>query len=300
MTKSPHFFKAKSRLGIPHIPFRSIEQNIGVEKAPDAILTQEFLKAFFSFYRTTEFIFPKPEDISISHYYEILTESLIEFKTIIQNSLEGNEIQIVIGGDNSVTFSSLLARLELIKDPAKLGYIQFDSHGECLQFSESSTKNFHGMYLRSFFDTFDIGRIDRLVPKKLPSENILMIGNLDLEREEKNVLKKFQIQKISHSDFFHQDEAVYYVLQQFLNAFTHIHINFDIDVFDKSIAPATGAPNPNEGFHKEEVFSLLGVIKKHPSWSFDLCEVNPQKRGGEPTVKLAQELLLFLLNQDNP
>src|SRR5581483_4672816 len=188
--KTPHFYKAKSRLGMPHIPFRGNELNIGVEDGPDAILSESFLNEFKT-YQLDEFTFPTPEETPLSQYYNTLTESLVELKERIKQSLKDNEIQLVIGGDNSVTFSSLLAQIEQ-KDPKKIGYIQFDTHGECNTFEESATKNFHGMYIRPFFDRFDIAQIERLVPKKLPAENLMFVGNMDLEQTEKDVIAKFQ------------------------------------------------------------------------------------------------------------
>ncbi len=43
---TPHFFKAYCRLGLTNAPHRMSEKNIGVEDAPDAILSEEFLSQF--------------------------------------------------------------------------------------------------------------------------------------------------------------------------------------------------------------------------------------------------------------
>ena len=68
-----HFYKTKSRLGIVNPPIYQKDLNLGVEDAPDAILTKEFLSKFDS--NTSEFIFSKPEKIK-DQYFDVLATSI--------------------------------------------------------------------------------------------------------------------------------------------------------------------------------------------------------------------------------
>ena len=94
---------------------------------------------------------------------------------------------IVIGGDHSVTFGSILYDLKTYGE--EMGVIHFDSHGEVCLYKESPSKNFHGMYLRIFFDKFDIPYFDELVPTKLPKSNLFFVGDLEIEDEEKEYIE---------------------------------------------------------------------------------------------------------------
>ncbi len=321
--KIPHFFKAKSRIGLKNIPIHQTELNLGVEYGPDAVLEDNFLKEFKD-YQISEYIFSKPEDILNEDFDIVLANNLEAFKNQINNVILGSEatpeskdagqasmtqqtqnnniIQVVIGGDHSVTFSSLLAVLNRINDPKDLGYIQFDSHGDMNLAKTSPTQNFHGMYLRPFLDKFDIPEVANLIKKKLKPENMLFIGNLDLDPKEREFFEGKKIRNIdreklktTHPSSGGQISKVKSDFKKFINLFKYLHISFDIDSLHKSIAPATGIPAEN-GLMKGDIFPFLEIISKHPNFSFDLCEVNPRKKGAEKTIKLAQEVLKIVLS----
>ena len=138
-----------------------------------------------------------------------------------------------------------------------------------------------------FFDKFDIPEIEKLVPNKIPVSNLLIIGNLDLDPGEEKFLKKHSILILNRNDGLR-------LFQEFVNKFSHLHISFDIDSMDKTIAPSTGIP-ADDGLLFEDIKPILEIISKHPSFSFDLCEVNPKKAGAEKTVLLAQRILRTIL-----
>lgn len=311
--KTPHFFKAKSRIGLTHKPIRQTELNLGVEDGPDAILTPLFLSRYHpglpkrhpelpqrhpeldsgSF--VDEFVFPNPENILKENYTQVLAQNLSAFKNLINQKTRPDEMQIVVGGENSITFSSLLAVLERVGDSQKLGYIQIDSHGEINSFEASPTKNFHGMYMRPFFDKFDIPEIANLVLYRLDPSQALFIGDLVLDGDEREFLKKMNFKNITRGNFLSNPNKITWEVKKFISKFDFIHINFDIDIFHKSLAGATGIPEDGKWL-KNEVFSLLKIISTHPGLSFDLSEVNPKKNGAKRTIKLAQNILELILS----
>ena len=63
---------------------------------------------------------------------------------------------------------------------------------------------------------------------------------------------------------------------------------------DQTIASATGIP-AKHGLVWKDLEPILQIIKSYPSFSFDLCEVNPKKKGGDKTIKLAQRILETVL-----
>lgn len=140
---SIHYFKAKSRLGMKYIPIHGTELNIGVEHGSEYILTDIGAESYE---------FPLPEIISDEKYYQELARYSSDFADIINNSLQYDEIQAVIGGDHSVSFASLLAIIRR-KSGSSIGYIQIDSHLDINTHMSSPTKNFHGMFLRPFLGT---------------------------------------------------------------------------------------------------------------------------------------------------
>jgi arginase len=312
--KIPYFFKAKSRIGLKNNPNSQAEPNIGVEEGPEAILTPEFLKKFPRS-RVAEFEFPRPEDIPEAKFNQVLVESIKNFKNVILSATEGSymvgvdslagkiphsvrndNINILIGGDHSVVLPSILADLERYIDPNKIGVLHIDSHGDINLYHQSPSKNFHGMYLRPLFDNFDIPEIEKLVPEKIPTSNLMMIGNLDLDPGEVNFIRNKGIKTWNITKHTTVVERFVTEVLEFIMSLQHLHVSFDIDVFDKSIAPATGIP-AKEGFLWEDIKPILEIIANHPSFSFDLCEVNPAKAGAGKTIKLAQEIIRTILKK---
>ena len=282
-----HFFKAKSRIGLRNKPIHQKEFNLGVEDGSDYMLSENFLNQLNhnslddrtpSCYKISSFRFPKPEDIGPLQFNKTLAKSVDHFKEIINQTNNDRVIQVVIGGDHMVVLPSILADLAKGIKPEDIGLIHFDSHGDINLSADSPTDNFHGMYLRPLFDKFDIPEIEALVPNKIPTKNLLMIGNLDLDQGEKTFMANNAIKTISGLDIENDRARVLEEFKVFVSQFSHLHISFDIDCLDKSIAPATGIPAEN-GLFLEEIQPLLEVIKEHGQFSFDLCEVNPKKRG---------------------
>lgn len=292
MMKIPHFYKAKSRIGLKNPPIHSTKLNIGVEDGPDAILPESFLASFKSC-KVGGFNFSLPEDIDPNQFYQVLASEIEIFKSLINDSLADGEIQVVIGGDHGITLPSVLATIQRIADIKSLGYIQFDSHGDInLSSSSSPTDNFHGMYVRPLVDQFDIPEIGVLVNQKLPVQNMLYIGNLDLDPGEEEFFRKHKIKKFNKQQIAKNENISF--LQNFINSFRFLHVSFDIDGMDRKEAPASGIPADNGLFFKD-ILPLLKIISKHPDFSFDLVEVNPKRRGSPKTIKLAQEILKSVL-----
>lgn len=280
------FVKASSRLGMINIPHKGTTLNIGVENGPDAILS---VFDWTELFETIHYTFPLPENINKEAYTSIIAASTLELKNLILQNWKDGEKLVLIGGDHSTAFSSLLADLERFKD-CRVGYIQIDTHGDINQISTSHTGNFHGMWLRPFIGDFDDENIQNLVETKLSPKDILYIGNMDLDPEETRFIESQKIPIISSQECITNFFKVKQHLSEFINKYDHLHISFDIDVFDKSLVSATGTPAEN-GFLKDEMFEIIKILKTARSFSLDLVEVNPEKLGAEETIRLAREVL---------
>lgn len=286
--KKPHFFKVKSRIGLTNKPVRQTEFNNGVEDGAPAVLTPEFLGEF-PHASLDQFIFSDPEDI-VRDYYHIMVEEMVACKEFINHRLKKGETQIVVGGDNTVTFASLLAVQERWGDIQRNGYIQFDSHGESNSHKGSPSKNFHGMYLRPFFAAFDIPEIEALIPQKLKPSQAMFFGDMILDGDEPEFFRTMGFQTVNLAQFTADPGTVLQALEKFLKRFDHVHVNLDVDVFHRSVAGATGIPEDGK-WMKSEIFTLLKKIAQHPSVSLDISEINPRKTGKKRTIEVAQEIV---------
>lgn len=293
--KQINFFKAYTRLGLTNKPYHQKEFNTGVEKGPNAILTKQFL-GLFPHATVDSYTFPLPEEVKKDKIIPTLVINWQQFTDLIFKQSKKDNIQIVVGGDHTLTLSGFNAFLKRIGDIKKIGYVHFDTHGDINLYKDSPTKNFHGMYVRAWADTFDIFQVDKLFPKKLPSQNFFFIGNLELDPDEEKFFQKNHFKHLIKKDIVSKPHESLKGFQKFLEAYPYLYVTVDIDVFDKKYAPATGTP-PQEGFSFRQLEPFFHAIAKQKDFAFDIAEVNPEKKGSKKTVKLAQHVILTLLGK---
>ena len=305
------FFKLNSRLGLYNPPHGYPDRNVGVEDAPDVILSEEYLK-YYAKHSVYKFKFSLPEDIvetKADYLDRVYQETLAARDEVIrvlrlQMSQGPNNDEfaktdtptdqarvIFLGGDHSVGLVSTSAILELY-NPADVLMLMLDSHTDLHQPETSPSGNFHGMWVRPILDKFSYKQIDALVPKKLPAENIIFIGNLDIELAERNFLNKNKIRVIKHEEF-NSSQNLPQIIEELrlkLKSKKHLHITIDADGIDRKYAPGTGMPC-EEGLLLEPVKQLLDSLVDFPSISMEVVEVNPKKDPDGRTVQLAQDLI---------
>lgn len=293
--KHVHFFKAYSRLGLINKPNKSDAINEGVEHGSDAVLSDEFLRQLNANYSLSHFKFSDPDKINPKDYEKIIASESDEFAKHINNLIREDQVQVVVGGDHSTAFPSVLAVLRRVDPEASIGYIQFDSHGDLHTFKTTPSGNYHGMWLRTLMDNVESKYIDSIVGRHLDPHSSIIYGNLDLEPEESSYIKKNRIDVWNEDDLLDDFDFANQYIRSFVSKYDHIHVSFDIDVFDAQFAPATGTPAP-DGLDPDHVFPLLETLSKAKHLSMDLVEVNPQKNGAETTIDMAQKVIETLLD----
>lgn len=286
--KQVHFFGAHSRLGLINPPHGSSQFNYGVEVAPDFILDKDFLNKFKNI-SIDHYYFPKPEKIEKEKYQEVMARESLAFADLINQQIKNKESQVVIGGDHSVAFGSVLALLDQYKSE-ELVYVHFDSHADTSSMADSPSQNFHGQFLRALIDeNFDHEKLRKLKKNSLLAKNTVIIGNL--ESDDFDYIKEAGIKYFNGQN---TTEIIETIKKMNIDN-KHLHVSFDIDVFANDLVSATGTPNSWGGLNKTQVWPILEELNKSNSLSVDLVEVNPKKNGAKETIALAQEVLLTLL-----
>ena len=74
-----------------NIPWGGKEMNVGVEDAPDYILTPEFLSSFKD-YSLQSFVFPKPEAVDMAVYFKTIADYSKKFADMITKMQEASGI----------------------------------------------------------------------------------------------------------------------------------------------------------------------------------------------------------------
>jgi arginase len=208
---------------------------------------------------------------------------------------------LVLGGDHSVAAGSVAATAEFVRRDAKpLGLIWVDAHGDMNTPATSSSGNVHGMPLASLLgpEPAELSRIGGFSPKVLPHHTVL-IGIRNLDDREKEIVRGSGVHVFTMKDI---DRAgIASVAEQALalaGAETGgVHVSFDLDVCDPTIAPGVGTPVKGGLDYREahmvmEIVADSGLLR-----ALDLVEVNPILDDRNMTAILGVELAASALGQ---
>ncbi len=198
------------------------------------------------------------------------TQKMVETveKTVAQHLAKG-KFPIVIGGEHSVTIGAIKAVAEKYK---KLTVLQLDAHADLRD-------QYHGS---KYNHACVMARARELCP-------IVQVGIRSMDVSEKPLLDKtrafFSENIFGKTDWI--DSAVSLLTD-------NVYITIDLDVFDPSIMPSTGTPEPG-GLGWYEVLELCRrVFHNNNVVGFDVVELCPNKISKAPDF-LAAKLIYKLI-----
>ncbi|MFM7948901.1 MAG: arginase family protein [Actinomycetales bacterium] len=184
---------------------------------------------------------------------------------------------ILLGGDNSITYSGVAALFESYK-PAKIGLITLDAHHD----------------LR---DGYSNGSpIKQLLDEGLPGKNIVQIGINDFANSKFYADRAKQAGiKVLHRKEFNksQPEQIAKRALSNLSKCAIIYIDIDMDVCDRSVVPAAPAAMPG-GISADEIRKLVAALSKDRRTKlFDITELDATIDSlDQRSVRLAALLIL--------
>lgn len=201
-------------------------------------------------------------------------------------------LPILLGGDHSVNYP-------FIREAArrkKIGLIWFDAHGDFNTPDITPSGNIHGMVLAALAGkglTNEFGDAEPIIDE----QNICIVGSRALDPQEKDLLAHTKVNVFSMKEI--KERGLKAVLDDAIKAAAQgtegVHVSFDLDVFDPSIAPDVSTPVPG-GLLKKDIKTIARAFKNQKLVSIDAMEINPPK-GDETsqTALLAAELIASLL-----
>jgi arginase len=215
--------------------------------------------------------------------------------------LEKGAVPLVLGGDHSLAAGSVAATAEYLRREDKpLGLIWVDAHGDMNTPGTSSSGNVHGMPLAALLgpETAELSRIGGFSPKVTPERTVLIgIRNLD-DREKERIrdsgVRVFTMKDIDRAGIAATVEQALAIAGKDTGG---LHVSFDLDVCDPSIAPGVGTPvkggfNYREAHMFMEMLADSGLLR-----ALDLVEVNPILDDRNMTAILGSELASSALGQ---
>jgi arginase len=208
--------------------------------------------------------------------------------------LEKGGLPVVLGGDHSLAAGSVAATADFVRrENTSLGLIWIDAHGDMNTPSSSGSGNVHGMPLASLLgpEPTELSRIGGFSPK-VAAEHTVLIGIRNLDAREKEIVRASAAHVFTMKDI--DRSGIASIVEQALALAGHgtagIHVSFDLDVCDPTIAPGVGTPVKGGLDYREahmvmEMIADSGLLK-----ALDLVEVNPILDDRNMTAILGAEL----------
>jgi arginase len=152
----------------------------------------------------------------------------------------------------------------------------------------------HGMSLAFLTGNEDLAEImrGRAFPAILPTD-VFVIGARSIDLEEKEAIANAGVR--CHDMRAVDEHGIRYLVEDVLGsidpATTHLHVSFDLDVVDPSLAPGVGTPvsgglNYREAHHLMELLHDSGLVG-----SLDVVELNPMRDIQGKTASLMVDLV---------
>jgi arginase len=216
-------------------------------------------------------------------------------------ALEKGGFPLVLGGDHSLASGSVAATADFVRREQKpLGLIWVDAHGDMNTPASSDSGNVHGMPLASLLgpEPAELARIGGFSPKVRP-EHTVLIGIRNLDEREKQIVRDSRVHVFTMKDIDRGGIAT--ITEQALAiagaGTAGVHVSFDLDVCDPSIAPGVGTPVKG-GLDYREAHMLMEIIADSGLLrALDLVELNPILDDRNMTAILGSELVSSALGQ---
>ncbi|MGA2172501.1 MAG: agmatinase [Sedimentisphaerales bacterium] len=184
--------------------------------------------------------------------------------------LAKGKFPIVIGGEHSVSIGAIKAQAKKHK---KLTVLQLDAHGDLRD-------QYHGS---KYSHACVMARAKELCP-------IVQVGIRSMDISEKRLLDKTRT--FFAEDIFGKTDWIDTVIQLLKD---DVYVTIDLDVFDPSIMPSTGTPEPG-GLGWYEVLDLMRLVfRKTNVTGFDVVEMCPNSTNKAPDF-LAAKLIYKLIS----
>ncbi len=210
-------------------------------------------------------------------------------------AVKENAFPLFIGGDHSIAIGTVGG----VSHDRPTGLIWIDAHADFNTPLTSPSGNIHGMPLAVLTGDGD----DRLVNlgrpgAKVDPENIVMIGIRDVDRLERERLKKSGITVYTMSDIDEQGMST--IAKKALMKLIHlkrVHLSLDIDALDPVEAPGVGTPVSGGLTFREAHLFMEIIADSGKLTSMDLVEINPILDQANKTAKLAVDLIVSALGK---
>ncbi len=236
--------------------------------------------------------------------YRHLEETAVwceQARDAVHSGLDNGRLPILVGGDHSLAIGSIAAVAAHCADAGKpLSILWLDAHADFNTAETSPTGNIHGMPLAvvAGHGPERLTRLGPAVPMLDPSR-IVQVGVRSVDAMEKTmvVASGMEVFDMRQIDENRMRETMNAVLERLTALGGHVHVSFDADFLDPSIAPGVDTAVPGGPTYREAQLCMEMIHDSGLMASLDLMELNPACDIENKTAELLVELVESLFGE---
>ncbi|MCC7439800.1 MAG: arginase [Armatimonadetes bacterium] len=224
-----------------------------------------------------------PEVLKIKNprlrYLPEITTACEKLARKVKKILKAGDFPMVLGGDHSMAIGTLAGVAGYCRDAGKrLGVIWIDAHSDINVPETSPSGNIHGMPVAA---SIGLGAKELTTIggnfQKLDPTNIVMIGLRSVDEGERKIIREREMRAYTMTDI--DRKGINTVMEETLDYLQsrtdHIHISFDLDSVDPTVASGVGTPVPGGLTWREAHFVMEMLAERGALDSMEIAEVNP-------------------------
>jgi agmatinase len=267
-----------AKIVILPVPFDKTTTYIhGAEKGPSALIKASCNLELYDIETDSEVykkgIFTAPPILATT------SETMLEeTHQRVLSYLQKDKFTVTLGGEHAISSAPIQAHAEFF---GSISVLQFDAHSD-LVFAYEGNPYSHASVMARVLEVPNV-------------EKIVSIGVRSMAADERSLLKK------TKPFFAHTLFGDHVWMQSALSELSdNVYITFDLDVFDSSVMPSTGTPEPG-GLFWHQLLPFLNLVAKNKTIvGFDIVELCPIPGFAAPdflAAKLVYKLLSYIFKQ---
>jgi len=196
----------------------------------------------------------------------------------VRAELHDGRLPILLGGDHCLSIGSISAVARHCRDAGlKLRVLWIDSHADFNTNTLTPTGNIHGMSVACLcgLGPKALTEIGGTVPEINP-DVVRQIGIRCVDPGEKRLVHEVGLEVFDMR--FIDEMGMRHTMERALagvDASTHLHVSFDVDFLDPSIAPGVGTTVPGGPTYREAQLCMEMIADTGRLSSLDVMELNP-------------------------
>lgn len=215
-------------------------------------------------------------------------------------SLGRGELPILLGGDHCLGIGSITAVARHCREHGKkLRVLWLDAHADFNTHEVTPSGNVHGMPVSCLcgLGPTALTELGGSAPAITP-DVLRQIGIRSVDAGEKRLVKEYglDIYDMRYIDEIGMKRAMEEALEG-VDSDTHLHVSFDVDFLDPSIAPGVGTTVPGGPNYREAQLVMEMIADAGHIGSLDIVELNPAFDEHNKTAQLAVDLVESLFGK---